>query len=351
MKKGKDQIIFLLVLALTIVFLLSTNLVSAETNSCDPTIKLVSQDPNPAIPNDYIKIVFEITDLSFCDGFSVKLNPEYPFSLDSNDSLIQTIESIPFTPDGRNVWMVSYKLRIDSAAFDGDYNLKLQYHDGSSQNFISYAENSFNVSIQDSRTQFDAVIQETSGSQVSIAIANIGKYAANSVVVRIPEQDDFTTTGTDGQMVGNLESGDYTLVGFTISPKMTFSQNMTRPTTKNPAIQNISQQNTILKFDVYYTDNLGKRRIENMTLPLKMASNSSTSLGGFSRTSSANKTSLFSKWYSWVIIVALLILIYYFYRNPDKLKDLLEKLKPGKAKKASSYEIPDWVKNSKVKNK
>jgi len=347
MKKRRNQIKYYLALSL---ILLAIGFISAETNSCDPTIKLVSQDPNPAIPNDYVKVIFEITDLGNCNGFSVKLNPEYPFSLDSNDSLIQTIESIPFTPDGRTVWMVSYKLRIDSAAFDGDYNLKLQYHSGISQNFIYYAENKFNVSIEDSRTQFDAVIQETSGSQVSIAIANIGKYAANSVVVRIPEQDSFTTTGTDGQMVGNLESGDYTLVGFAISSKRAFSQNMTRtrPPTDSTT-QNLTQQKTMLKFDVYYTDNLGKRRVENMELPLNLG-NSSMALGSFPRTSST-KTSFFSKWYFWVIMVALLILIYYFYRNPDKLKETLEKLKPGKSKKSQGHEIPDWVKNSKIKNR
>jgi len=348
MKKEKNQLKYYLALSLVI---LAIGFISAETTPCNPTIKLVSQDPNPAIPNDYVKVVFEITDLGYCEGLSVRLNPEYPFSLDSNDSLIQTIESVPFTQDGRTVWMVSYKLRVDPNAFDGDYSLKLQYKPGSNQNFISYTESKFNLTITDSRTQFDAVIQETSGSQVSIAIANIGKYAANSVVVRIPEQDDFTTTGTDGQMVGNLDSGDYTLVGFAISSKRAFSQNMTRtrPPTDSTT-QNSTQQKTILKFDVYYTDNLGKRRVENMELPLKM-NNSSMSVGSFSRTSSTSKIGFFSKWYFWVIMVALLILIYYFYRNPDKLKEMLEKLKPGKSKKSSSQEIPDWVKNSKAKNK
>jgi len=348
MKKRKNQIKYYLALSL---ILLAIGFISAETTPCNPTIKLVSQDPNPAIPNDYVKVIFEITDLGNCNGFSVKLNPEYPFSLDSNDSLIQTIETNPYAPDYRSVWMIPYKIRIDSAAFDGDYKLKLQYKEDKELYFNSYSESGFNLTITDSRTQFDAVIQETSGSQVSIAIANIGKYTANSVVVRIPEQDSFTTTGTDGQMVGNLESGDYTLVGFTISSKGAFSQNITRTRhLEDSATQNLSQQKKMLKFDVYYTDNLGKRRVENMQLLLNLG-NSSMALGSFSRTSSISSTSFFSKWYFWVIIIVLLILIYYFYRNPDKLKEMLEKIKPGKSKKSQGHEIPDWVKNSKIKNK
>ena len=348
MKKKKNYLKYSLAFFLVLGLI---SFISAASNVCNPGINIISQDPNPAIPNDYVKIVFEISNLSYCDGLSVKLNPEYPFSLDSDNDLIQTISSVPFTQDGKNVWMVSYKLRIDANAFDGDYNLKLQYKPGSSQTFTSYIEDKFNISIKDSRTQFDAVIQETSGSQVSIAIANIGKYAANSVVVRIPEQDSFTTTGTDGQMVGNLESGDYTIVGFTITPKRLFSQNMTRVRTdSNQPIQNMTSQTPKLKFDVYYTDNLGKRRIENMQLPLKM-NNSSISANGFSRTSTTSKTGFFSKGYSWIIIIVLLILVYYFYRNPEKLKVIIEKMKPEKSKKSSVQEIPDWIKKSGAKHK
>ena len=201
--------LFTLTSIVLVLAFLSIGLVNASSNSCNPTIKLVNQDPSPAIPNDYVKVIFEITGLGDCEGFAIKLNLEYPFSLDSNSSSVQTLEGNPFALDYRNVWMAPYKIRVDPAAFDGDYNLKIDYHEGNSEDFIytTYFVKDFNITIKDSRTSFDAVIQEATSSEVSIAIANIGKYTANSVVVRIPEQDSFTTTGVDGQMVGNLESG------------------------------------------------------------------------------------------------------------------------------------------------
>jgi len=356
MKKGKNQIVFLMGLALAMAFILNANLVSAETNSCNPTIKLVSQDPNPAVPNDYVKVVFEITDLGSCEGFSVKLNPEYPFSLDSNDSLIQTIESIPFTQDSRTVWMVSYKLRVDPDAFDGDYNLKLQYKSGSSQSFTFHIENTFNVTIQDSRTDFDAVIQETSGSDVSIAIANIGKYTANSVVVRIPTQDSFIASGTDGQMVGNLESGDYTIVGFTISSKAVMPpQNMSKSRNEIPPTPTVSSD-TRLKFDIYYTDDIGERRVVNMELPLSLAGNSSIAgIGSSFNVRESASTSSLSSWYKWIILSVILIGMYILYRKyPERINKTFSKIKDfiKKDKKANSgSNIPDWVKNAKSRGK
>jgi hypothetical protein len=352
MKKEKNQIVFLVLFALATVFLLNINLISAGTDSCNPTIKLVSQDPNPAVPNDYVKVVFEITDLGDCEGFSVKLNPEYPFSIDSNESLIQTIESVPFTEDSRTVWMISYKLRVDPDAFDGDYNLKLQYKSGSSQNFAFYIENKFNVTIQDSRTSFDAVIQETSGSDVSIAIANIGKYTANSVVVRIPEQDSFTASGTDGQMVGNLESGDYTIVGFTISSKATTpQQNMNKSRTDIPTTPSTASD-TKLKFDIYYTDDLGERRVVNMELPLSMAMNSSiTGMGGEFGPRGTASTSSLSKWYKWIIIIVILVIVFLVCKKySQQIKNGYSKI-VSKDKKGSSNTAPDWVKNARSKEK
>jgi len=236
----KSKFLIITVLCITSLLLFfNAGSVLAIDSGCSPIIKLVSQDPSPGVPNEYIKIVFEITNLGSCNGYSVKLNPQYPFSLDPNATTIQTIGTNPYAPGFRNVWTIPYKVRVDPAAFDGDYPLKLQYHEKSSENFDSYAEISFNVSIKDSRTSFDAVIQDTSSGEVSIAIANTGKYAANSVVVRIPEQNNFRVTGTDGQMVGNLASGDYTVVGFAVSPIRTMSGNSTRTNQQTPPYQTI----------------------------------------------------------------------------------------------------------------
>jgi len=354
------------ILCLTFVFTLflvfGFSFVNAESQPCNPTIQLVSSDPNPAVPNDYVKVIFEISNLGNCkEGFAVRLNPEYPFSLDLNDSSVQEIETNPYASGYRSVWMIPYKIRVDSAAFDGDYSLKLQYHEGSDSNWESYVEGGFNVTIEDARTKFDAVIQESSGNDVSIALANIGKYTANSVIVRIPEQDSFVASGTDGQMVGNLESGDYTIVGFTITSKLGIPQrNMSKSNSGNPSSNNMPTQTTNsnkLKFDIYYTDNIGERRVVNMELPLNIGNSSGTmAMGSFP---GRPKTSSSSGWIKWIVIIAILIIGFVIYKKyPEQTKkgiqNIYSKLKgltKNKEKESSSSKVPDWVKNAKDKEK
>ncbi|VVB79662.1 Uncharacterised protein [uncultured archaeon] len=339
--------------SLSLVLLFSLFIISFASASslCDPSISLVSQDPNPAVPGEYVKVVFEISGLGNCNGYAVKLAPDYPFSLDSNDSLIQTISSSPYVPDTKDVWMVSYKLRVDPAAINGDYNVTLEYNEG---NYMTpfYSAKAFNLSVQDSRTSFDAVIQAINGNEVSIAIANTGKYAANSVVVRIPSnQSYYQASGIDGQMVGNLASGDYTIVGFSITPKIS-RQNQTTGTNPNSGINYMPQQDKNLQCDIYYTDNIGQRRIASLELPLKLTTNTTASgaYGNFpgSRRSTTTSINLLSSINFWIIIALIAIVAFFLYRKySEQIKEFFSKKKQN----SSSEEAPSWVKNHRNKLK
>ena len=356
-KKNNKNTRLFSVLFLFSFFLMSFSFVQAA-DPCDPTIKIINQDPNPAVPDDYVSVLFEVTNLANCNGLAVKLNPEYPFSFDSNSSAIQTISSIPFATGAKNSWMIPYKVRVDKDAFDGDYSLKLQYQPGTDTTFISsYTESKFNVTIKDSRIAFDAVIQESTSSGISIAIANIGKYAANSVVVRIPEQDSFTVSGTDGQMVGNLASGDYTLVGFTVSPKVGGQVNMSRGTYKTNSTQSFSSTQTPkLKFDIYYTDNIGVRRVSNMELPLRMSGNNSSTVGA---TGYARGSKISTPWYSsvtnWFILVVVIVILYFlskkYPKKAEKFKSFFKKKSSKNISQQENNKVPEWIKNSKEKEK
>jgi hypothetical protein len=66
-------------------------------------------------------------------------------------------------------------------------------------------------------TTFDVVVQTSTGTSTSFAIINTGANTASSVVVSIPPQLSYTTTGSSYSSVGNLEAGDYTLASFAVS--------------------------------------------------------------------------------------------------------------------------------------
>jgi hypothetical protein len=330
---------------LVLVVLVNIRLTAgADTyNACFPKVALISQDPIPAIPGSYVKVVFEISDISNKEcgnGLAVKLKLNYPFSLDPGKDSIQTLEGIPYAQGYKPIWTVPYKIRVADDALEGDYNLTLAYHIGDPTNFeSSYTETDFNIAITDVQTNFDAVIQDVSESEVSIAIANTGKYTANSVIVRIPEQDEFRVSGTDGQMVGNLESGDYTLVGFTILPS-----GMPKD------FQNISKENdpSNLKFNIYYTDNIGERRKVSMELPLTMTAGnvSMAGAGNFIGGNGRRTSSSGFNWRTLLIIIGVLIVISVLCIVLKK-RGLLSKKKfqNGLGK------IPPWMNNAKEKDK
>ena len=201
----------------------SIEIVRADSSTlCNPDISLINQDPAPAVPNGYVKVIFEVSNLGNCpNGFSVKLDPQYPFSLDSGTNPVQELKQNPFTTnDYKSVWNVPYTIRVAQDALEGDYYLNLLYSTGANKNFnYLSASQSFNISIRDVQTNFYAVVQDYANSQVSVGIVNTGKNTANSMVVSIPQQNGFTVTGTSQQIVGNLAAGDYTIVSFKITPR------------------------------------------------------------------------------------------------------------------------------------
>ena len=333
---------------LGLVFLFGIFLVSfVSAESCDLGVSLVNQDPYPAVPNDYVEVVFQISGVQNpdCEGAWFELIPSYPFSLDENDSL-RILDESTWVSNYKNEWMIPYALRVDKNALDGAPEIEVHYASGawSSGNYFSER---FNITVEDSRTNFDAVIQEVSESEVSIAIANTGEYTANSVVVRIPKQENFKSTGTDGQMVGNLDAGDYTLVSFNL---------MATPQDGN---------NTLI-FEIYYTDALGERRIVILNMPLKMFAGSSVTGEMVPGSKRGNGVPIDApvdsgiNWNLWIILAIVIVVGFVLYKKyPKQTKEFYNKSKQKitelfhkkKHTNNTSNAIPDWIKNAKDKEK
>nr|MBA4405629.1 hypothetical protein [Nanoarchaeum sp.] len=332
--RNKNNFILLVV----VFFVLSSVSASSEpllSGECSLSISMINQEPYPAIPGEYVDVVFQVSGVASnqCDGALFELIQSYPFSLDDDNGL-RILDDSTYIKDYDSDWMIAYKIRVDEDALDGTSTLKIHYTPGTS-NLDSYVEKTFDIEIEDSRTSFDAVIQETTASETAIAIANIGKYTANSVVVRIPEQDYFKATSTSGQMVGNLEAGDYTVVNFAL--------------TKLPS----KDQETSLKFDIYYTDGLGLRRTVNMEIPMGSESNSLPNnisvdyqeFGGrnMPRTNSNNTYLTLA-----IIILGLGLVFLLYKKKRKKIKNIFKKFKRNSnTNQNENLNEPTWVKHQK----
>lgn len=341
----KNKIFLIFIFAISLIIISTTvKLVSADSN-CNPNIQIVNQDPIPAIPDDYIKIIIEVSNLNNCNKFAVKLDPEYPFSLDPGYDPIQVLEQTPYSPNYKTTWDIPYKIRVASDTLEGDYELGLLYHEGNSKSFSTYSfKKDLNITITDARTDFATVIQDSSSSQVSIGIVNTGKNTANSLIVSIPLQDNFETTGTSQQIIGNLASGDYTIVSFSVTSKKSrprVSSNATNPN-KNMGsdipsqISTNSNINNTLIVQLDYTDGIGKRRTVTKMIDFPAISSSSGNFtGNFSGGRFGTTSNGISVW--WYVAGGILIIILvagFIY---------IKRFKKSHHDKNSGKVIPDWI--------
>lgn len=341
--------IFLFIISLSYLASAQTTI---ELNSTSNIVQLTSLEfnPYPVVPGEYFDFYVAVQYIgnSGASGISFQLDPQFPFSLDPSDNGVRNFGTIN-SPS----LVLHYKVRVDPDAVAGTNTINLDYNVGT----IEYTQ-SFNIDVENPKTNFDAVIQSVSGNSVSIAIANTGENVANAVIVKIPDQNDFMAVGTNGQMVGNLNSGDYTVVSFTLSPKRNTTTISQQPLNSQPSanFQDYQSSPKTLNFEIDYTDTVGERRIMNMSLPLSIASNYSASANGSFRGRTSQNQSLFVQWYFWVIIAALIITGFIIYKRNSKLKNFVHNIFSKKSKKKNdnkkgSAEIPDWIKNVKEKEK
>ena len=283
--KTKNILISLFII-LTMVNIIS--LVSAVD------IKMESYYPMPVEAGDYFDIKLKvISRTGTTSDVGVKFDPEYPFSLDPGIEETVVINSLGPSDSA----LVNFRIRTDPGAKEGDNLLSFSYKDCPGCVW-SKAARPYSIVIKEAVTKFDVVLQELTSDKVIIGVANIGKNPANAVIVNIPEQEHFKTMSISSSIVGNLESGDYTLVGFQIVPKSEGS---------------LSGSEEELLVEVEYTDPLGGRKSTSKTISLDSKLLNQARLQNVSEDKKENFYS--DGWFMATIVLIVFIIGNALYRN------------------------------------
>ena len=266
----------------------------------------------PVSPGDYFTIWIQIEKNSGVEkDVTFELIEEYPFFLDSNEEAVRAFSNV-----GAEAIVLEYKVRVDESAVSGVNTLKFRQTSELGSSII----HEFDISIEEVQTAFDAVVQDNVDGEVSIALANIGQNDANAAIVKIPEQDGIRIVGTSGQMIGNLEQGDYTVVGFVLSGTA-----------------------SVLEMQIDYTDSIGIRRSELIEIPFDASFVSSSGAlegtvarGGLSKNGSSQvESTSYVTWIVWIFVIAVLVFVGYKY------------VKKKKNSKGISSLTPEWMKKEK----
>lgn len=209
------------VLILSILLAVSfASLALLSASGCELKVSLINQDPYPAIPGDYVKVVFQIDGLSSttCGNVEFGLKEDFPFSLDPNTTNPITIKSGTGTSSKEysSFYVAPFKLRVSEDALDGDALLETYYSSDSSIEFL----NDFNISVEDTRADFEVYVKDYDSltSTLTFEILNTAKSDIQALTVEIPKQDNIDVKGANRKVIGDLDSNEYTSAEFEATP-------------------------------------------------------------------------------------------------------------------------------------
>ena len=202
---------------LSLLLLLSIGFVSAGT-ACDLDITLLNQDPYPAVPGDYAKLVFQIEGIESteCGDITFNLPSSYPIEFNPGESGLRTFKKIDYIKDYESSILIPYEVRINKDAINGANSIEVQIQN---KNEAMFTE-SFDIEVEDVRADFEVYITnfDYATNKLTLEVLNIEQSDVEALIVKIPRQENIIIKGSNQIIVGDLDSNEYTTADFEAIP-------------------------------------------------------------------------------------------------------------------------------------
>jgi len=202
---------------LGLFIILTINIVMAET-ACDLDVTLLNQDPYPAVPGDYVKLVFQIegVDSPNCIDIIFNLLEDYPLEFNPGESGLKTFKKIDYIKDYESNLLVPYEVRINEDALDGSNPIEVRIQ---SQGDAPLTK-TFNIEVDDVRADFEVYIKDYSYAtkELTLEILNIEESDVEALTIEIPKQENIVIKGSNKIIVGDVDSNEYTTAEFEAMP-------------------------------------------------------------------------------------------------------------------------------------
>lgn len=231
---------------------------------------------------------------------------------------------------------LEYQVIADTNAKQGLYKLNLYLTYTDSINGTTKQLSTITGVYVGGETDFDISLSDSTNGEISFNVANIESNPAYAVLVIIPEQRSLRVSGSNSVMIGNLNSGDYTVASFKVqsSANTTTSQNTDSQNRLQEAVSNIQERSTmqrsvnnsseIIQMQIAYTDTRGERKVIEKEVKLGLQNMAATD-GEIARHGQQGSVSHI---YTTVITV-LIFLAFVAYRKYRRQKSLDPNLKVG----------------------
>lgn len=192
---------------------LSIGIAAAET-TCDLDVTLVNQDPYPAVPGDYVKLVFQIEGLDSptCDDITFNLLSDYPIEFNPGEDGLRMFKKLDYIKDYATNLLIPYEVRIHKDALDGANPVEIRVQ---AKNNAPLTK-TFNIEVDDVRADFEIYIKDYSYKthEITLEILNIESSDIEALTIEIPKQDNIQIKGANRVVVGDLDSNEYTTADF-----------------------------------------------------------------------------------------------------------------------------------------
>jgi hypothetical protein len=204
------------VLILALV-LLSAGLTSAAPN-CGLNVTLLNQDPYPAVPGDYVKLVFQIEGInpSRCNDITFNLLADYPIEFNPGESGLRKFDEVDYIKGYESNILVPYEVRINKDALDGATPIEIRVQSRGD----APLSKTFDIEIDDVRAEFEIYVKnyDYSTNEITLEILNVEASDIEALTIEIPKQDSIQVKGANRIVVGDLDSNEYTSADFEAVP-------------------------------------------------------------------------------------------------------------------------------------
>lgn len=218
--KKSFYVLAVLVLAVAMMASASAEVVSKD---CAPKIELLNQDPYPANPGEYVKVVFQINGLENpnCKKVVFSVNENFPFSLEPGSQNEVNVYGSAYVRNYNSTALIPYNLMVDKDAADGDNEIEVAMQIVKASGEVVSQVEQFMINVQGVKVDFDLSIKDfdSSTNTLTFEILNIGESDITALVAEIPKQDNVVVKGSNRNIIGDLDASDDTTFKFEAMPK------------------------------------------------------------------------------------------------------------------------------------
>jgi len=192
---------------------------TAIESACFLNVTLINQDPYPAVPGDYVKLVFQVDgiDSPYCNDITFNLLEDYPIEFDPGKSGLRTFKKIDYIKDYESNLLVPYEVRVNKDALDGENPIEVRVQ---SKNGAAISK-TFSLEVVDVKADFEVYVKDYDYSthEMTLEILNIESSDVEALTIEIPKQDTIQVKGASRIVVGDLDSNEYTTADFEATPE------------------------------------------------------------------------------------------------------------------------------------